>query len=155
MGYRELVSELLKTRAWKRRLLACAVAAIFAAVPAVAQEAVIVVHSETEITSVTSAELSKIFLRQLRTWESGEPARPVDQVPGPLREAFSRAVHGRSVITIEVYWRRMIFSGRAVPPPEVANDDAVLEYVRSTTGSVGYVSAGADLDDVRILDVEE
>ena len=91
----------------------------------------------------------------MRTWESGESARPVDQVPGPLREFFSTTVHGRSVITIELYWKRMIFSGRAVPPPEAADDEAVLEFVRSTPGAVGYVSPGAELHGVRTLSIDE
>ena len=68
-----------------------------------------------------------------------------------MREEFSRQVHERSVITIEVYWKRMIFSGRSLPPPILTNDDEVLEYVRSTPGAVGYVDEGADTTGVKKL----
>jgi ABC-type phosphate transport system substrate-binding protein len=115
----------------------------------------IIVHPASGITSVTKAELSKIFLKRLRTWADGERAQPVDQVPGATRESFSRWIHGSSVVTIEVYWKRMIFSGRAVPPVEAADDGEVLEFVRETPGAVGYVTKSAELVGVRKLVLRE
>lgn len=115
----------------------------------------IVVHPETEIGSITRAELSKIFLKRLRTWKSGERAVPVDQLLGsPIRQVFSEHVHHRSVINVEVFWKRMIFSGRDVPPLELASDEEVLEYVRETPGAVGYLSSG-DLDGVGRIELED
>ncbi len=104
---------------------------------------------------MTQPELSRIFLKRLRTWSSGERAQPIDQLPGPAREEFSERVHGRSVITIEIYWKRMIFSGRAAPPEEAVDDEAVLDFVRRNPGAVGYVSDEALLEGVRRLEIEE
>ena len=123
--------------------------------PGAARSAEIVVHPSNQVTSVTRPELSKIFLKRLRTWSSGESAQPIDQLPGPTREEFSVRVHGRSVITIEIYWKRMIFSGRAAPPKEAADDEAVLDFVRRNPGAVGYVSDEAVLEGVRRLEIEE
>ncbi|MDH3404216.1 MAG: hypothetical protein OES32_16985 [Acidobacteriota bacterium] len=129
----------------------------FVALHATAEAAdpVVVVHPSTRVLEVSKAELSKIFLKRLRTWADGSLAQPIDQVPGPVREEFTQWVHGRSVVTIEVYWKRMIFSGRAVPPAEAADDAAVLDFVRRTPGAVGYVSGSAQLDGVRKLDLRE
>ncbi len=119
---------------------------------AAAQEVQIVVHPSNELTSISREELSKIFLKRLGTWADGEIARPVDQPPdAAARARFSRLVHGRSVVTIEVYWRRMIFSGRDVPLIELQDDDRVLEYVRTHPGAVGYVSASAQTEGLRVL----
>ena len=116
----------------------------------------VVVHPDSQITTVSRAELSKIFLGRLRTWSDGTPATPVDQLPDrPVRERFSRHVHGRGVVTVEVYWKRMIFSGRGVPPDELANDKQVLEYVRTHPGAVGYVSDTARLVGVRELTLKD
>lgn len=116
----------------------------------------IIVHPDLEITSITKAELSKIFLKRLRTWESGLDARPVDQLPeSDLRRAFSRTVHERSVVNIEVYWKRMIFSGKGVPPAELPSDDDVIEFVRTNPGAVGYVMASSDLEGVGQLNLDE
>ena len=120
-----------------------------------ADEFVLVAHPDLRVVSVSRAELSKIFLRRLRTWSDGTPARPVDQLPDrPVRSWFSRRVHGRSVVNIEVYWKRRIFSGRGVPPPELGDDQQVLEFVRTQPGAVGYVAAGRDLAGVRKLALE-
>jgi len=153
--FRQLLSWSARPRSWTRGLLAFVVLALSTSVPAASQQVVMVVHPATNVTSVSKAELSKIYLKRLRSWTSGEHVAPVDQIPGPLRETFSREVHGRSVITIEIFWKRMIFSGRAVPPPEAGNDEAVLEFVRSTPGAVGYVSPEATLRGVRRLTVTE
>ncbi len=112
----------------------------------------VVVHPNSRISTVSRAELSKIFLGRLRTWSDGTPVLPVDQRPDrTVRERFSRHVHGRSVVTVEVYWKRMIFSGRGVPPRELADDQRVLEYVRDHPGAVGYVGGATMLTGVREL----
>ncbi len=116
---------------------------------------VVIVHPATDVSGISRAELSKIFLKRLRTWSSGQIAVPVDQAPqNPARQVFSEKVHGRSVVNIEVYWKRMIFSGRSLPPRELASDTDVLDFVRSTPGAVGYVGSGADLEGVDRLDLE-
>ncbi len=131
-------------------------AALFTARPSTAAEVVIVVHPETEVDSVSRGELSKIFLKRLRTWASGESVQPVDQpADSAVRQAFSRRVHERSVITIEVYWKRMVFSGRTLPPKILASDAEILDFVRDTPGAVGYVAADADTRGVKTLAVVE
>ncbi len=72
-----------------------------------------------------------------------------------MRQAFSRRVHERSVITIEVYWKRMVFSGRTLPPKILASDAEILDFVRDTPGAVGYVAADADTRGVKTLAVVE
>lgn len=136
----------------KRFLWASLVITALACGPALAGSIEIIVNPESKVTSIGRAELSKIFLRRLRTWADGKRAVPVDQLPSSdAREAFTRLVHGRSVVTVEVYWKRMIFSGRGVPPEELASDAEVLEFVRSTPGAVGYVTSSEALEGVQKL----
>ncbi len=116
----------------------------------------IVVHPASRLDTVSRTELSKIFLGRLRTWSDGSPAVPVDQLPDrPVRERFSRQILGRSVVNVEVYWKRMIFSGRGIPPDELRDDQQVLEFVRRTPGAVGYVDAATAPTGVRRLALQE
>ena len=127
-----------------------------ALLPAHAQSIEVIVHPDNNVKSITKDELSKIFLKRLRTWADRTPAVPVDQVPdSPMRLEFTRLVHQRRVVNVEVYWKRQIFSGRAAPPQEVADDEAVLEFVRNTPGAVGYVSKSAPLRGVLKLEVTD
>lgn len=125
--------------------------------PAMAQEKtpyVVIVHPGNPAKSVSKKKVSRILLKEISKWDSGQPAQPVDlDSKSPVRSVFSKDVHGRSVGSIKNYWQRQIFSGDGVPPPEVANDAAVIAYVKTHPGAIGYVSAGATLDGVKALDL--
>ncbi len=132
------------------------VLAFVASLPVYAQSIEVIVHPDHDVTSIPKSELSKIFLKRLRTWADGTRAVPVDQVPdSSVRREFTRSVHERRVVNVEVYWKRMIFSGRAAPPPEMADDRTVIEFVRSTPGAVGYVSTLTRLEGVRSLRITD
>lgn len=59
----------------------------------------------------------------------------------------------RSVEAVRSYWQQRIFSGRDVPPPELDTDEEVVRYVLKHDGAVGYVSAGADIDGLKVISV--
>lgn len=114
----------------------------------------VVVHPDNPVTVLTADELSNLYFKRTTRWEDGTRALPVDQ-PGdsPTREVFSRAVHGRSARAMVAHWQQQIFSGRGVPPTQLADDRAVLEYVAGNRGAVGYVSPGAALRGVKTVEV--
>jgi TonB family protein len=100
----------------------------------------VVVNSQNPISSVSSTQLSNLYGRRMKTWDNGEPVQPVHQIPNPVREAFSRDVPGAT----------MVVAGEA-PTPAVATDRDVLAYVRLKPGAIGYVSASAPVDGVRVV----
>ncbi len=115
---------------------------------------VVIVHPDNAVNSVSKKELSRLLLKEISKWDSGVLVQPVDlDVRSRVREAFSRDVHGRSVSSIKNYWQRQIFSGDGVPPPEVGGDAGVIAWVKSRPGGIGYVSASARLEGVKVLRV--
>ena len=127
------------------------------AAPAAAQEKesyVVIVHPDNPAKSVSKKRVSRILLKEISKWDGGVSAQPVDlDSKSPVRLTFSKDVHGRSVSSIKNYWQRQIFSGDGVPPPEVPDDDAVIAFVATHPGGIGYVSAEASLDGVKVLDL--
>jgi ABC-type phosphate transport system substrate-binding protein len=116
----------------------------------------VVAHESVDVSTLTRAELSQLFLKKRTAWRPGAPAKPVDQVDAsPVRRLFSKAVHKKEPELIKSFWQQQIFSGRAVPPPEKAGDEEVLAYVRSTPGAVGYVSRAAAPAGVKTITVTE
>jgi len=118
------------------------------AVPAAAQQGgyVVIVHEANGISALRTDEVSKIFFKKAHRWPDGIDVVPVDlPESAPAREAFSAAVHGKSVGAVRAYWQQQIFSGRAVPPAEKASDEQVVAFVRATPGAIGYVSTGATI----------
>ncbi|MEE8367352.1 MAG: substrate-binding domain-containing protein [Thermoanaerobaculia bacterium] len=106
----------------------------------------VVVNSANPESAIPKADVAKLFLKKTTTWSNGLKVAAVDQTSSrSVREAFTEGVHGKSVAAIKAYWQKMIFSGRATPPPELANDTDVMTYVRNNSGGIGYVSASATL----------
>ena len=52
------------------------------------------------------------------------------------------------------YWQQRIFSGQGLPPPELADDDAVVSYVLSHPGAIGYVAAGTALNGATAVELD-
>ena len=126
---------------------------------AVGQEAgfQVIVHAEVQTESLEAKQLSRIFLKKSKRWEDDSSVTVFDLgADSPTREAFSRAIHRKSISAIKSFWQRMIFSGRDVAPDELPDDESMIERVAATPGSVGYVSAQATLPEtVKVLEVEE
>jgi len=104
---------------------------------------------------ISQQSLRQIFLKRKTRWSDGSRVLPVDQeLERPVRSSFSQGVLGRSADAMQTYWQAQIFSGRALPPTVLDDDQDVLDYVSSTVGAVGYVSARAGIPSgVKVLEV--
>ena len=115
----------------------------------------IIVHNDVKQESVTKNELSKIFLKKVVQWEGGTAIKPVDQKKDSgLRLKFSKEVLKKDVNAVTAFWQRKIYSGRGLPPAEVATDAAVVEYVKNNPGAIGYVSTKAKTAGVKVLKIQ-
>jgi ABC-type phosphate transport system substrate-binding protein len=116
---------------------------------------VVIVHASNPNAGMPRRFVADAFLKKTTRWPDGSVIRPVDlPADSSTRAHFSDDVLNRSVAAVKSYWQQMIFSGRDVPPPELANDDEVVKYVAQNAGAVGYVSGTAQLGGVRPLRVE-
>lgn len=124
--------------------------------PAVGGEAAppdfrVIVHPERP-GQATRAFLADAFLKNVSRWPDDEAIRAVDQRPdSAVRRKFSDQVLRRSVEAVKTYWQQRIFSGRGVPPPELDSDEAVVRYVESHVGAVGYISGSTPAGKTRVL----
>jgi ABC-type phosphate transport system substrate-binding protein len=131
----------------------CAVRLAGAAAPAAL---VVIVNADNPSAGVSRKFLSDAFLKKSTRWTHGELIRPVDQPPdSAIRRAFSEDILKRSVAAVRSYWQQLIFAGRDVPPPEVASDELVVDFVSKHAGAVGYVSGATKLGATRALSVVE
>jgi ABC-type phosphate transport system substrate-binding protein len=98
--------------------------------------------------------LGDAFLKKVTRWSTGDTLRPVDQRDeSAVRQRFSEEVLGRSVAAVKSYWAQLVFSGRDLPPPELETDDEVVRFVLKNVGAVGYVSAAANVERVKVVTV--
>jgi ABC-type phosphate transport system substrate-binding protein len=122
---------------------------------AAAQDFKVIAHPGVAAADAPAAALAKVFTKQSSKLPDGSAVTPADLgKESPVRAAFTRAVHGKSVAAIETFWQQQIFSGKEVPPATKDTDAAMLAWVRSTPGAIGYVSAGAGTDGVKVIAVK-
>jgi len=112
----------------------------------------VITHPDNASVTVSREFLSDAFLKKTTRWQDGEVIRAVDlRLDAPVRRQFSEGVLHRSVSAVRSYWQQRVFSGRGVPPPELDSDEAVIRYVRSHRGGIGYVSERAETRGVKVV----
>ena len=114
----------------------------------------VIVNAGNGASALDRKFLADAFLKKTTRWPGGELIRPVDLgTESSTRRRFSEDVLSRSVPAVKSYWQQMIFSGRAVPPPELDSDDEVIRYVTKYAGAVGYISGAVDAPGVKVMAV--
>ena len=114
---------------------ACLVNSSWAAEPAFA-----VIAAPGIDAHLTREAVAQIFLHKQNHWETGLRIQPVNlPASHPLRRMFSQTVLGHLPEEMEDYWREMYFHG-VVPPHVLASEEAVILFVASSPGAIGYVA---------------
>jgi ABC-type phosphate transport system substrate-binding protein len=134
------------------------IAAILLSVPAhqSAQEPafVVIVNKANPVKSLTLVELRRLFMKQTRMWPHAESVVPVDwDATSPLREAFAQRVLGRSVREMADFWVQQSITQGLTPPSTQRSTRAMLRFVASVNGAIGYVPAGEADDTVSVIKV--
>lgn len=118
---------------------------------AATQSFAVVVAADVDESTLTRETLSFIFQRKQVFWKNGKRIQPVNLPPAhPLRRAFSQCVLGREPDAMEDYWREMYFHG-VLPPHVLESEEAIVLFVNSTPGAIGYVSACAPNMHAKVL----
>lgn len=118
---------------------------------------VMIVNSANPIEQLPSSVISDYYYKKQTAWPNGTAVMPVDQkVDSKVRSMFTLAIHFKRPAAVQSYWQKKLFAGEDVPPPELASDVEVLEFVSQNPGAIGYVPGGWQLSqDVKILQVTQ
>lgn len=137
-------------RARRLRALLLAIAITQLPAPTLAAAVLVIAAPGSEPPAITSDELALVYRRQ-KTLVDGTRVQPVNlPAAHPLRRWFSQQVLGQPPEAMEGYWRDLYFNG-VVPPFVLASEEAVIRFVASTPGAIGYVSACPGDKRVRVL----
>lgn len=147
----------LAWQGWRRPswVMALLVSVLLATAPVRADIAVIV-HAANPVQSLTVRQVAELYLGRTRAFESGQYAVVVDHArEDPVRVRFFKDISGMSLGQVTAFWSRLKFTGQVQPPQTLEDDAAVLEYVRTNAGAIGYVGTssigGAKVKTVLVL----
>jgi len=108
---------------------------------------VVLIGNPANAQALNKAQAKSIFLGKTKKLPGGILAA-IHEYPSenPLKKTFHKKVTGKSVSQLKSYWSRLVFTGKAKAPVEVANATAMKAAIAAKPGAVGYLDE-ADLDD--------
>ena len=136
-------------KAMKKLLSAVLVAAV---APCAWADVVVVVSAKSDVATLTSEQVSQIFLAKSTSLPGGGAAVPIAQDAGSAaRNEFYSKVTGKDAAQLKAYWSQLLFSGKAQQPAHVADSAAVKKAVNEKAGGIGYIDKGAVDGTVKVV----
>lgn len=138
----------------RNRLVAClAGVALTAALGAArAAEDFVIIVNKANTNAVSTEFVAKAYRGEARSWpEGGNVATVALPDDNSTRIAFDKAVLGKAPAQSRALWAQLTFTGKAVPPKLVDSDAEVVKAVAENKNAIGYVSAHAAVDSVKVV----
>ncbi len=115
-------------------------------------DVVVITNKSTGVDALTAAQVKSLFLQKEKSFSDGSSVVLADQSNGSaVRDEFGNKILGKSPKKLKRYWSKRVFAGKGVPPKVVGDDSAMKEWVAKTPNSLGYISADALDDSVKVL----
>jgi len=112
----------------------------------------VVVGAKSGATALNTEQAAGLFLGKSNELPGVGIGLLLDQPESnPTRELFYTKVTGKSAAQIKAAWSRLVFSGKATPPKELASSDAVKKTVTSNPNALGYIEKSAVDSTVKVL----
>ncbi len=122
------------------------VAVALASLATVASAADLVVIGHPSAAPLSKDQVADVFLGK------NPSLSPVDlPESSPIRADFYKQATGRDAAQVKAAWSRLVFSGKAQPPKEVADAAAVKKAVAADPKAVGYIEKSAVDGTVKVV----
>lgn len=112
----------------------------------------VVVGAQSAASALSTEQAASLFLGKSDQLPGMGAAVLLDQPESvAVRELFYTKVTGKSAAQVKAAWSRLVFSGKATLPKEVANSAAVKKAVAASPNTVGYIEKSAVDSSVKVL----
>ena len=114
--------------------------------------AIVVIGNPAGVASLGSSDVKNLFMGKKTKLSNGQKVKIIELTDGAAgRIAFHELATGRSESQVQSAWSRLVFTGKAEAPKQVADDAAVIQAVSSSPNAIGYVDESAVTSDVTVL----
>ena len=107
-------------------------------------EVVVIVSAKSTATTMTSSEIASIYLGK------STAMKPVDNAT-PVRAQFYTQVAGKDAAQVKAIWSKLVFTGKATPPKEMATSAEVVKAVAADPNAIGYVDRASVDGTVKVV----
>jgi len=112
----------------------------------------VVVGAHSAASALTTEQVASLFLGKSEQLPGVGVVLLFDQPESAaVRELFYTKVTRKSPAQIKAAWSRLVFSGKATPPKEIANSAMVKKLVSTNPNTLGYIEKSAVDSSVKVL----
>lgn len=119
--------------------------------PAWAGSVNVITGASTPTSAIDEAEIQKIFLGKTKTWPDGSPVEFVVLESGDVHDNFLKLYVKKNPDQFNTYWKKQVFTGKGKSPKTFGSEAELAAYVAGKTGTIGYVSASAELAGAKVI----
>lgn len=110
-------------------------------------EVVVIVSVKNSTKSLSTEQVSDIFLGKNANFPKGARAIPIDQnESSAARDVFYLQLCGKTSSQMKAHWAKMLFTGRGQPPVESGDSAEIKRLVANNQELIGYIDK-RDIDE--------
>ena len=114
---------------------------------------IIIANKNVRENRLEAEELRSIFLGEQSVWSDEKRINFAVLRKGKTHTDFLETFIQKTPKNFVRYWKRQIMTGKAVIPKLAMTEAEVIEYVATTEGAIGYVSAISDDSGLKVIDI--
>lgn len=119
--------------------------------PTMANDLVVIGNRSVPVSELSADEIQNIYLGKKKNWDNGLKVMPAVMGEGELTDRFLKDYVKKNSNTFNTYWKKQVFTGGGKPPVSFEKEKELVEFVSTTKGAVGYVSAQSVSENVKII----
>jgi len=117
------------------------------------RDVLIIVNKKLPVDTLSMDEIKDIFQRKKTVWDDGEKITIALIESGRTHQNFVRYYIHKTPAQYHRYWKKLIFSGRGVPPLTFRSENSLMAHVALTKGAIGYISSKIKPVGVKVIRV--
>lgn len=118
-----------------------------------AGDVLLIANKDVPVSSLSGNDIKSVFLGKKTRWENEQKIHFVISDIDDVHHKFLQTYIKRTPAQYSRYWKKLVFTGKGRKPKSFKTDQGVVGYVARTSGAIGYVSADAVTEDVKVLGV--
>lgn len=118
----------------------------------VSADIVVIVNPDNEINTLTKRQVIDLYMGRKSHFPDGTRTLRFDQPnDSAVRADFYYQLTQMKLPSINAYWARLIFSGRASAPVSLSDDYEMLEVIENNKYAIGYLDKSNINDRVKVV----
>lgn len=112
--------------------------------------AVIIVHKDFPVDSISKNDLKKIYSNKMKKWNHGGGIIRTILKKGKAHSDFCKKV-GKSSSKLKRFWKKQVFTGKGSALKKFGSDADMVAFVAGNKKAIGYVDSKTEVSSVKVL----